>query len=474
MKYIKVDPNIQKNIVNIIQKQPRVMNILRALIENGATVLLVGGAVRDVLLSNDIKDLDFEIYGLGVYELQAVLMRFGDVSFVGKAFGVFRLHGLSIDWSVPRKDSIGRKPEVILDANLSFKEAFVRRDLTINAMGINIATYELIDPFNGYDDLKKGILRTPDAAFFVQDPLRFFRVMQFIARFDMYPDESLNALCSTMDISSVSRERIEQEFNKVFLMAQCPSLSFRWLDSLSRLQEILPELAATKNVTQDRQWHPEGDVFEHTMQAIDAGALLPYDQDVQQKLAVMYALLCHDLGKVSTTRIVDGSIRSPGHAEAGVPLAQSLLKRITNNQVLIAQVSVLVLCHMRPIQLVRQSAHLSAYKRLALKIAPLSLQTLALVVLADKRGRNPKKNTPLSITLPEIDFFLARAQEAGVLIRPEDSVLTGKDLLDCIKPGKLLGKALKKAYEIQINEGIRSKSILKDRIVDLLEKKYFD
>ena len=190
---------------------------------SGMKTYLVGGAVRDLLLNLSIKDVDIEVYNLQPEVVEKILRQFGPVSLVGKVFGVFRVHGLDVDWSLPRADSPGRKPEVKIDPFMSYHNAFVRRDLTINAMGIDLSTSELIDPFNGVHDVKKKILRSPDTRFFIQDPLRFYRVMQFIGRFEMVPDEKLDTLCSRMDISDVSRERIEQEFKKLLLKSVRPS-----------------------------------------------------------------------------------------------------------------------------------------------------------------------------------------------------------------------------------------------------------
>ncbi len=251
--------------------------IIAALHAAGGIVLLVGGAVRDLLLDLPLKDLDIEVHHLEITTLQKILSQFGTVNSVGKAYGVLRINGIDVDWSLPRTDAQGRKPEVVVDPNMSFAQAFRRRDLTINAMGINVVTYELIDPFGGLYDLENKTLRAPDLEKFVEDPLRFYRVMQFVARFEFKPDADLNLICSRMNISEVSRERIEQEFKKALLLSHSPSLGFRWLNEVGRLQEILPELAVLRNVEQSPQWHPEGDVFEHTMQAIDAAARQRYE-----------------------------------------------------------------------------------------------------------------------------------------------------------------------------------------------------
>jgi hypothetical protein len=123
---------------------------------------------------------------------------------------------------------------------------------------------------------------------------------------------------------------------------------------------------------------------------------------------------------------------------------------------------------MQPVQLVAQNAKLSAYKRLARKIFPVSLAMLGDVALADKQGRNPARGRPLTTPLAEIDLFIRNAQEAQVLMHPERPLLQGRDLLPFIKPGPHLGVALKRAYEIQMQEGITDKEELKKRILHLL------
>ncbi|HEX2978153.1 MAG TPA: HD domain-containing protein [Candidatus Babeliales bacterium] len=466
MQYTKVDATIQKRLTQIINEHyPLVQSIAQKLAERGCQALLVGGAVRDLFLGLPLKDLDIEVYNCSLQQLEAVLGEFGQVSLVGKAFGVLRAHGLEADWSVPRSDAFGRKPEVVLDPNLSYEKAFARRDLTINAMGINLITFELIDPFDGFTDLKKKILRAPDPVFFIEDPLRFYRVMQFVGRFEMKPDAILNKLCSEMDLKSVSRERIEAEFAKLLLKSKQPSLGISWLDEIGRLKDILPEIAATKGVPQEPDWHPEGDVYEHTKQALDAAAALEYASQ-EEKLKIVYAALCHDLGKLSTTQIFDGKIISYGHEKKSETLAKRMLKRIMRNKDLISCISKLARYHMQPGQLVKNNAKFPAYKRLARKLAPeISMQMLGKLMLADRQGRNPKKGAPLTEQFSDVASFLEKAKEAFVLHEPEKPILQGRDLLDVIKPGPELGKLIKRAYKIQIDDGIRDKEELKKRVL---------
>ena len=466
MKFTKISSTIQKSLNSILEQYPLVSKIVTAIDQCNGKAILVGGAVRDLLLNLKTKDLDIEVHGLELKDLEAILKKFGDVSLVGKVFGVLRLHGLDVDWSLPRADSPGRKPEVAIDPFMGFEDAFRRRDLTINAMGIDLKTHELIDPFGGARDLEQEILRAPDEKFFIEDPLRLYRVMQFIGRFEMEPDEQLNVLCKRMDITGVSRERIEEEFAKLFLKSRRPSFGIEWLREIGRLQEILPELAAIIGVPQDPQWHPEGDVFEHTMQAIDVAAALTYASD-EEKLIMIYAALCHDLGKLETTEEIDGRIKSLEHAQEGAPIAQQLLSRITNNKKLIEAVCKLVSYHMAPVQFITGHARSAAYKRLARKLAPeITLQQLAQLSLIDKRARSPIKGKLLIIDDPAVTKFLQKAQELNVLETVEEPVLLGRDLMDVVEPGPKMGELLKKAYEIQIEEGITDKEELKRRVLE--------
>jgi tRNA nucleotidyltransferase (CCA-adding enzyme) len=465
MEYTKIDSHIQSKLTFYL-KDYNLEKIIAALDVSGGTILLVGGAVRDLLLKLPLKDLDIEVHHLEIAELQKILSQFGTVNNVGKAYGVLRINGIDVDWSLPRTDAHGRKPEVVVDPNMSFAQAFRRRDLTINAMGINVVTSELIDPFGGLYDLENKTLRAPDLEKFVEDPLRFYRVMQFVARFEFKPDADLNLVCSRMNISEVSRERIEQEFKKALLLSHSPSLGFRWLHEIGRLQEILPELAVLQNIEQSPQWHPEGDVFEHTMQAVDAAARQKYDLQ-HTKLIIMYAALCHDLGKAQATKVnEDGRIISHGHEILSADLAKKMLHRITNNHELIDAVIKLVRYHMQPGALVDQDAQPSAYKRLAYKLWPeATLNMLAQLAQADRQGRNPEKKGPLTQPDSTIEEFVKRSQQALVLHEIEQPILQGRDLLDVVEAGPELGKLVKEAYTIQIQEGIKNKDELKRRVL---------
>jgi tRNA nucleotidyltransferase (CCA-adding enzyme) len=461
MKYTINHENIQSKLKELLSSCPLVYVIAATIAHHKGTSYVVGGAVRDLLLGTYVKDIDIEVHGMSLDDLHKILSAYGTVNVVGKQYGVLRVSALDIDWSVPRTDASGRHPEVRIDPYMDIKQACARRDLTINALCIEILTGTLVDPFGGLTDLQQGVLRAPVPELFVEDPLRFFRVMQFIGRFQMHPDRILNDLCASMNIQDVAKERIEGELQKLLLKSERPSLGFAWLADINRLADVFPELAACQNVPQNPEWHPEGDVFEHTKQALDAAAALTYANQHEQ-LIIMYAALCHDLAKAVTTKIVDGVIRSSGHAQKGVPIAQKLLHRITDNKKMILAITTLVQYHMHPLELVQSDAKAAAYKWLAYALAPhVTMAMLAQLVTADKRGRNKDKAGPLTIDIPEVSLFREHAQQLGVLHDPEKPILTGHDLMPEIAPGASMGKLLQEAYALQIDNDIHDKATLK-------------
>lgn len=462
-------------LVIFFEQLPNVRILLEQIIQAGGVPYLVGGVVRDIVLGKPLKDLDIEVHGITLDQLQTILATAGHVRLVGKQFGVLRIDGMDIDWSLPRRDSKGRKPVVEIDPHMSIEEACRRRDLTMNAMMLDLRevlqalkTGEpvcIIDPYHGIADIKAHNLRAVDATLFLDDPLRFYRVVQFIGRFEMHPDAELTELCKKIDLTQVARERIFEELCKLFLQSRRPSLGIRWLKDIGRLDELMPEVGALVGVYQRPDYHPEGDVFEHTMQALDAAAMLPRDvfTTPEERLLILWTVLCHDLGKANTT---DENGSAFGHETTGVPLAKTFLKRFTDDVHLIKAVGVLVRHHLAPGQLVDADAGPKAYRRLALKLAPeVTAHELGLLALCDMRGCNAVGPEPLSVGQDRIDLFWQHVKEAQVEHGPVPPVLQGRDLLGIVSPGPQMGELLKKAYQIQIDEEVTDKEELMKRIL---------
>ncbi len=449
------------------QLTEQVERLARRIAEAGGRAFYVGGVVRDRLLGRSPKDVDVEVYGLPLGKLQEVLAEQGRVMLVGRQFGVLRLAGLEVDWAIPRRDSAGRHPRVITDPGMSFREAGRRRDLTMNAMLQEVLTGKVVDPWNGRRDLERGVLRAPDLRLFIEDPLRFFRVMQFTARFELEPDRELHAVCARMDLGGVSGERIEEEFVKLWLEARRPSLGLRWLERVGRLGEVLPELEPMKGCPQDPEWHPEGDVWTHTLQVVDAAAALRCG-DKLRDLKLIWSALCHDLGKPATTVILEGRIRTPEHDREGARIAVALLERLIHTRQLRRGVLKLVAQHMQVLQFHQNNAGEKGFKRLALRLHPeADLELLATLALADSRGTNPGSELPRADgEHPMVDWFLEQARALQVDRRPEPPVLKGRHLAGVLEPGPRMGRVLEAAYRLQLEEGLRDPEELKQRALE--------
>ncbi len=220
--------------------------------------IIIGGYIRDYLLHKTSKDIDIELYGISSLDLlQNILEEFGSVNNVGKSFGVCKLSlkNWEIDFSLPRRDSKvkdGHKGfEVQTDVNLDFKTATSRRDFTINAIGYDVKSKKILDPFNGQEDLKNSLLRAVDLEKFDEDPLRVLRAVQFSSRFNLSLEKKLHQKCEEMMQKSVlnelPKERIFDEIKKLLLKSKKPSLGilllkdiqgFLYFEEFSSLSEI--------------------------------------------------------------------------------------------------------------------------------------------------------------------------------------------------------------------------------------------
>ncbi len=309
----------------------------------------VGGAVRDRYLSNTVtKDRDYLVTGIDYDELSRILKRHGRIDLVGRSFGVIKYTQVkngeshTLDVTLPRREhSTGwghREFEVSFDPTLPVEEDLVRRDFTINAMAVALDSKELIDPFGGMVDLKNRQLRMiyPDS--FEDDPLRMLRAVQFAGRFDFMiePDTFRAVRRSAHLIESVSAERIAEELNKLLTLAEKPSSGFRLMESLGLLRYILPELQECVGVDQQGGYH-RYDVFEHTMQIIDA---------CPPRLRLRMAALFHDINKPQTKRIVEKGATFYGHESVGARTAGSILTRLRYSREFTRQVEKLVERHM--------------------------------------------------------------------------------------------------------------------------------
>ena len=376
-----------------MDREEAVTRIATAVAEAGGTTYYVGGYVRDKLMQeidagitsgcgraieggwsssngaprndgssyNDAashsQDIDIEVHGIRPEILTGILSDIGEPLAFGQSFGIYSLRGLDIDIAMPRRERAvsvqvpaaprgHRDFEIEVDPFIGTREAARRRDFTINALMQDVLTGEVVDHFRGLEDIRRGMIRHVDDDTFAEDPLRVLRAAQFAARFEFSIAPETVSLCSRMDLSALSRERIEGELRKALLKSSKPSIFFEALRSMDQLSFWFTELEQLIGLEQDPVFHPEGDVWVHTMEVIDRAA------KVRDRAARPYEfmLLCltHDLGKIVTTEFTRGRIHAYEHETKGLPLVETFIRRITNERAVIHYVLNMVPLHMRP------------------------------------------------------------------------------------------------------------------------------
>lgn len=449
-------------------------DILKDLQEIGATPIIVGGSVRDFFLNIPVKDYDIEIFGIDSLEtIQKSLEKFASVKLVGKSFGVLtlRVNEYDFDFALPRiEKKIGNTHqdfEIITNANLSFKEAAIRRDFTINAIGYDFCTKDFLDPFDGINDLKNRVLKHIDDKTFIEDSLRVYRAVQFSARFDFSLDERTFELCKKIvqnnELDFLPKERIYEEFKKLFLKSSKPSIGFELLKNLGVLK-YFPELKALISCVQDPIYHPEGDVWIHTMMCLDELSKILKEENIAdeyRKLYLFYAILCHDFGKPFCTKEINGKITSHKHESLGIEPTISFLSKLTNEKKFIEIVSSLVKNHLIPFQLYLAESSLKAIKKLSLKV---NIEDLCLVCLADCLGRTipDKEKCPKATS-----WVLNKAKELDIHNEPIKPIVQGRDLIELgFKPSDKFKQILEFAFDLQIDENMKKDEIIK-KIIEI-------
>ena len=420
----------------------------------GGRALCVGGYVRDRLLDHPSKDLDMEVFGIPEDALQPLLRSLGRVDPVGQAFPVYKVG--AVDVALPRRESKsgrGHKGFVVEgDPNMSFTDAARRRDFTINAIGWDPLTGEYLDPFNGRADLDERLLRVVDERTFADDSLRVLRAVQFAARFELAVEPATAAICRGIALDDLPAERLWGEIEKLLLLALRPSIGFALARELGVVRQILPEMESLYECPQDAEWHPEGDVWTHTLMVIDQARTRNDDLDRARLATVMLGAVCHDLGKPATTAMIDGRVRSPGHEAAGVGPTTLLLDRLNVRTMdgfdVRGQVLGLVTEHLRPSAFYKAKDTVTdgAFRRLSQKV---DMELLVRFARADCHGRTG------TFDCSAMDWFLERARTLGVEHRPPAPILLGRHLIELgVMPGPRMGEILRAVYELQLDGSV--------------------
>jgi len=430
----------------------------------GGRAYFVGGCVRDKLWAEsqgaadfEPQDFDIEVYGLEADDLQQIVKRHGAVHLVGAQFAVLLLTTPdgAIEVSLPRRESKtgpGHKGfEVSADPHMSLEEASLRRDFTVNAMMEDPFTGEVIDPHGGRADIQAGVLRHVSPAF-AEDPLRVMRAGRFAARFGWSVHPETAAFCRGINLSELPVERMEGEWKNILEKGQFPGNGLLALEECGAL-EYFPELKILRDTPQDPEWHPEGDVLIHTALCLDAAVAKRNEMD--DVFAEMLGVLCHDLGKATTTEFVDGHVISHRHDIEGVAPTKSLLARLSRRADLAGLVVPLVKCHLMPFQFHEMGDQLTdaAIRRLSRKV---SIPALCRVSWADAAGRGGDLAWQ---DWPAGDWLLARAEAIGVKDGEPRPFLMGRHLIERgVKPGRRLGRILEQAYEMQLDGDLKTEA----------------
>lgn len=418
----------------------------------GGRAYYVGGFVRDRLRGEENKDVDIEVHGISYADLKAILEEIGGLRVTGASFGVFGLKGCNLDIAMPRSEKATgrghRDFEIFVDPFIGPERASLRRDFTINAMMEDVLSGEILDFHGGREDLEKKILRRVSDESFAEDPLRVLRCAQFAARFDFTVEPETLRLCRDMDLSQLSKERVETELSKALLKAEKPSVFFSVLREMKQLAVWFKETEALIDVPQNPVFHPEGDVWNHTMKTLDVAAELR--DEAENPRAFMYSALCHDFGKPSVTEAGDGKIHAYRHETEGLPTVKGFISRLTAETGLSRYVLNMTQLHMRPNIMVQQGSSDKAFMKLFDEsVCPGDL------LLLSKADYMASSGGDYSGTEEILRSKLQRFRE--LMLTPE---VQGADLIEAgIKPGPGFRDALEYAHKLHL-AGIEKSSAL--------------
>ncbi len=443
----------------ILAKKTAALNVVATLREKGFTALFAGGCVRDELLGREPKDYDVatDAYPEEVEEL------FPKTIPIGKAFGVIAVvdGGETVEVATFREETgtlDGRHPESIVFS--AAKEDALRRDFTVNGMFYDPAEDQIHDYVNGRRDLEQGLIVAigDPRERFREDHLRMLRAIRFAHNLQFKLDERTEAAIREMAglIRAISAERIEIELTRVLTDSAKPGDALKHLHEVGLLEHILPDLIPMVGQEQPPQFHPEGDVFEHTCLMLN---LMNAEKKTTRyrPREIAYTVLLHDVGKPPTAAFGAGAdgqerIRFDGHAQVGAGMAEEILTGLKFPNREKKHIVAAIRGHMRfmDVQNMRVSKlrHLIGAETFDLEMELHRLDCLGSHSMLDN-----------------YDYVRAYQEEmANEPILPEPWI-RGHDLIAMgIKEGRLIGRILKEAYEAQMEDRFASKADLLDWI----------
>lgn len=407
--------------------------------KHGVNLYYVGGCVRDSIIGKKSEDIDVCIEG-NVSDIHDLLnASFHSVKLTSNRFPVYivNFEDFKIEFAAARKETKtgNSRKDFQCSTNATIYDDLYRRDFTINAIAVGVLDGKIIDPHGGFEDLKQSTLRHVSESF-AEDPLRVYRAARF-SSMGYHVHDSLYEICRSMTPYGISNERVGMELKKCLKNSLFPSRFFTTLHKFGWLWYHFHELLACVGVPQYHKHHPEGDVFTHTMFCVDEAK----DEFIR------CAMLCHDLGKVTTTKLNnDGKITSIGHETAGVVPTRSMLTRIVyDSKKYIDKVCCLVEMHMIRNSYNSTKHHTRVVRNALRKLMECGVDynDLAEVVRCDISGRPP---------LPKYDSVNIGQKEAEHLITSGSMVpiVTGKLLIKMgYEPCGGFDTILKRALKLQ-------------------------
>jgi tRNA nucleotidyltransferase/poly(A) polymerase len=447
----------------------------------GGEVYAVGGYVRDLIRGIPSEDVDILITHHSVDNIIEKIQPYGKVDLVGKSFGIikFTINGKTYDLALPRKEvprgtAVKKHKDFVIsaDPNLPLEKDLERRDFRCNSLALRLADNKVIDPFNGESDIKAKKIRLSNPAAFPDDPLRVLRVARFASVLEFSVDPKIYEISKEIDLSGLSVERVNEEIFKILLFSPLPSVGLEELFKLGAIRQLFQELYSLTLSIQDPLFHPEKDrygnhtIWYHTKLTVDQAKRLSDFARLSQekKLALLLASLYHDVGKPSTAqwefkkgRMV---ITNNGHDVLSERIARKILSRFRifswNGYKLRKTILSLIKCHHRASELWqnRRVVTKKAFNRLAADING-EIELLVYLDAADRAGRKEKPITELD---EEARWLLRKFKELNVTKETIKPLIMGRDLIKMeVAPGPLMGKILKKLYELQLDNAFETK-----------------
>jgi tRNA nucleotidyltransferase (CCA-adding enzyme) len=443
-----------------------VLKICQAVRDAGGRAMLVGGCVRDRLLSIDAKDFDLEVYHLEPSRLREILQSIAQVNTVGEHFAVYKLAFYSadqstatsgslryeIDVSIPRRESKsgkGHRGFVIQgDPHMTFAEAARRRDFTINAILQDPLTDEIVDPFGGVADLKQHILRAVAADTFIEDSLRVLRAVQIAARFELRVEPQTIELCRSIALSDLPQERIWGEIEKLMLLANRPAIGLQVALEMGVLDKLLPQIQGLTDYQIVNHAGCEAsekqNAFERTKRRLDEAAALTLQLPKEKRLAVMLAAFCENLVAlpVVENEPVVALLDTLGlHTVAGYEVREQVLSLVREQA--------------KPCEFYANREHITHgdFRRLAQRVDMNLLYLLAQAdALASHWAANEQAFQEASRLTLAAEWFREQTLALKLENGPPAPILMGRHLLEAgIKPGRRMGEKLRQVYELQLD-----------------------